>query len=537
MINNFKFLTFFKDKKLHILFFLSLIWVKEINYLFYDINQSPDFNKYIIYLEHFYNNLPTNREHGLLYYYLQTLHLNFFFLDNPNYELAIHKSIINTNFYLFLIGLLGMYKLLKLLKFSDKSILLTLIFLNFFPPAISIRLVFKPEILAFALFPWIIYLFEKFEKTNEIKYLTFSVPLIVSTITLKGNILVIVCVYLLLSYFQILKKLDVKTILYLFVFFLLLFSFVTFENNSSNNKNILDIQSGGTLEENYDNKAPLSVIYKTNLYKLFSSPVKHNHANSFVSITLLETNGDYFDLYWDNDATEYFKNRKKLINFEQSYEIKVPKIDSIDSSITVYQQRSTDTYIYDTLGLILSLILFGFLFSTLRSEPEYRKYLLAIFVGIGVILIHAITGYPTNNFDPLVGDTFKPLYYSFVYLFSFSFAIGLLANKNKIKFTHLVIYCTLIIFILGFPKNNYEEINYSFVNKIENSLFCEIEKSIYLEETEFKHIECGSENNVFSSKHFFNNNLAHKPLNLFLIFSNLIILSFCLLERRIKSLL
>ena len=66
----------------------------------------------------------------------------------------------------------------------------------------------------------------------------------------------------------------------------------------------------------------------------------------------------------------------------------------------------------------------SFLFSTLRSEPDYRKYL-TVFVGMGVILIHVITGYPNNNFDPLVGDTFKPLYYSFVFLFSFSFVISL----------------------------------------------------------------------------------------------------------------
>lgn len=529
--------NFLKNKGIYLLLFSLLIWIKELNYLFYDINQSPDFDNYFVYLEHFFNNEPTNREHGLMYYYLQSLHLNIFFSNHTDYTLAIHKSVGNVNFYLFGIGLLGIYKLLKLLKFSEKSILITLIFLNFFPPAISLRLVFKPEILAFALFPWIVYLFEKFQTTKEIKYLTFSIPLIVSTISLKGNILVIVCVYLLLTNFQIVRKLKVKFTFYLFGLFILLFSFLTAENNASNNKNILDIQSGATLENSYDNKAPISIIYKTNLYKLFSSPVKHNHASSFIAITLLETNGDYFDLYWDNDATEFFKNRKELINFEQSNEIKAPKINLSDNSITVYQQRSTDTYIYDTLGMILSLILYGFLFSTLRSEPEFRKYLLAVFVGMGVILIHVITGFPNNNFDPLAGDTFKPLYYSFVFLFSFSFTISLLANKNKIKFSHLLIYCGLIIFILGFPKNNFEEINYSFVIKIENSIFCEIERSVYLEDTEFKNIECNSVKNTSSSNHFFSNNVSHKPINLLIIILNFLVLSYCLLERKIKTFL
>ena len=75
-----------------------------------------------------------------------------------------------------------------------------------------------------------------------------------------------------------------------------MFSVVTIENNRSNGKNILDIQSGASLESNYDFKAPKSIIYKTNLYKLFSNPVKHTHADSFIAITLLETSGDYFDL-------------------------------------------------------------------------------------------------------------------------------------------------------------------------------------------------------------------------------------------------
>ena len=97
----------------------------------------------------------------------------------------------------------------------------------------------------------------------------------------------------------------------LFLVTLFLFSSLSLENNNANGKSILDIQSGSAIEKNYDFKAPKSIIYKTDLYNLISSPIKHDHADSFIGITLLETNGDYFDLYWDNDATEFFKNRKK----------------------------------------------------------------------------------------------------------------------------------------------------------------------------------------------------------------------------------
>ena len=526
-------LNYSNEKLFYIFFFLSLIWLKEINYLFYDINQSPDFKKYFVYFEHFFSNNPTNHEHGLSYYYLQSLHLNTFFSNQANLELALHKSVSDVNLYLFVIGLVGIYKLFKFFKFSNNSIALTLLFLNFFPPAISLRLVYKPEILAFSLFPWIIYLLEKFKKTQQKSYLLMAIPLLVMTVTLKGNILVIVCLYLLISNYKVFSLLKISSIMYLTLFLVILFSFVTIENNRSNGKNILDIQSGASLESNYDFKAPRSIIYKTNLYKLFSSPIKHTHADSFIAITLLETSGDYFDLYWDNNATQYFKSRLKIFNFEQSNEIKFPKIDIKNKTITIFQQRSTDIYIYETLALVLSIILFVSLFSAIIIAPKYRIYLVAIFLGMAVILIHAITGYPKNNFDPLVGDTFKPLYYSFTLLFSFSFAIVLFFEKKIFKFRHLVVYCLLIVFILGFPKKDFSEIDGAFIQKIEHSTFCEVEKYIYIDKSLDLNINCNPRYENVNTDHFFNNGIKHKPVNLLLIITSGIVLFYMMFEKRL----
>lgn len=526
-------LNYSNEKLFYLFFILSLIWLKEINYLFYDINESPDFKKYFVYFEHFFSNNPTNHEHGLTYYYLQSVHLNTFFSNQSNLELALHKSVSDVNFYLFVIGLVGIYKLFKFFKFSNNSIALTLLFLNFFPPAISLRLVYKPEILAFSLFPWIIYLLEKFKKTQQKSYLLMAIPLVVTTVTLKGNILVIVCLYLLISNYKVFLLLKVSSIMSLTLFLVLLFSVVTIENNRSNGKNILDIQSGASLESNYDFKAPKSIIYKTNLYKLFSSPVKHTHADSFIAITLLETSGDYFDLYWDNDATQYFKSRLKIFNFEQSNEIKFPKIDRENKTIIIYQQRSTDIYIYETLALILSLILFITLLGALIIAPEYRVYLVAVFLGMAVILVHAITGYPKNNFDPLVGDTFKPLYYSFTLLFSFSFAIVLSFEKKIFKFRHLLVYCLLIVFILGFPKKDFSEIDVAFIQKIEHSTFCEIEKNIYIDKSLDLNLTCHPKYKNINIDHFYNNKINHKPVNLVLILVSSIVLLFLMFEKRL----
>jgi hypothetical protein len=526
-------LNYLNEKIYYTILIFSLIWLKEINYLFYDINESPDFKKYFVYFDHFFSNNLTNHEHGLSFYYIQALHLKTFFTNQPNLELALHKSVIDVNFYLFVIGLLGIYKLFKFFQFSNSSIALTLIFLNFFPPAISLRLVYKPEILAFSLFPWIIYLLEKFKTTQQKSYLLMAIPLLVMIVSLKGNILVIVCLYLLISNYKVLSLLKISSIMYLTLFLVILFSVITLENNRSNGKNILDIQSGASLESNYDFKAPKSIIYKTNLYKLFSSPIKHTHADSFIAITLLETSGDYFDLYWDNDASQYFKSRLKIFNFEQSNEIKFPTFDGESKTITIFQQRSTDIYIYETLSLILSIILFVTLFGALVTSPEYRIYLTAIFLGMAVILVHAITGYPKNNFDPLVGDTFKPLYYSFTLLFSFSFAIVLSFEKKIFKFRHLIVYCLLIVFILGFPKKDFSEIDGAFIQKIEHSAFCEVEKNIYIDKSLDLNLECNPNYVNMNTDYFFKNEIKHKPANLVLILSSSIVLLYLMFEKRL----
>ena len=51
------------------LLILSLLWLKEINFLFYDSTESPDFAEYFVYFDYFANtDFKTGREHGLMYY-------------------------------------------------------------------------------------------------------------------------------------------------------------------------------------------------------------------------------------------------------------------------------------------------------------------------------------------------------------------------------------------------------------------------------------------------------------------------------------
>lgn len=518
-----------------IILFLSVLIIKELNLLFYNTLDSPDFNKYIVYIEHFFNGQNTNKEHGLMYYYLHSINYSVFYSELNNFEFLIHRSIQNMNFLIFIVGLIGYYFLLRYLQFSSRTIFATFIFINFFPPSISMRLVFKPEILAFALLPWIILSLEKFLVSKNIKYLFCTIPLLISALTIKGNVLVIISIYLLICYFKVFIFVPKKALFSIVILSLIGFTFMTVENNKVNGKSILDIQSGSSIEENYDFKAPPSIIYEIDMFKMLSSPIKHNHAESFIGITLLETSGDYFDLYWDNDASAYFENRKELISFKQSNEIKAPKYNNENSSITIFQQRMTDVYLYETIGLFISLFLFYFLLTYAKKHKNYRKYLMAIFVGMIVLLFHSITGLPKNNFDPLVGDTFKPLYYSFVFIFSFIFLIAIMIKQKKLRLFYIVLYSLVIVFILGFPKNSNFVPRTHMLQNIQISFYCPLEKLIYLEGTDFEDVKCsksiykdgGTELSIYK------NQIDHKPVNFFFLVLNFISMAYLMKNKKL----
>tara|TARA_Y100001970_G_scaffold179034_1_gene217941 strand:- start:2760 stop:4418 length:1659 start_codon:yes stop_codon:yes gene_type:complete len=515
----------------------SIFWLKEINYLFYDINDSPDINKYIIYFDHFFSNEITNKEHGLMYYYLHSFNYSFFYSDFNNFNLFIHKSVLQVNFYIFIFGIVGYYHLLKFFNFSLNVIFPTLIFLNFFPPSISMRLVYKPEILAFALLPWIIYLLEKYLKNKKLFYLILLIPILVSTLTIKGNVLVIVSIYIFFSYFKVLISTSKKQFFIISIISLISFFALSYENNLSNGKSILDIQSGATIEEAYNFKAPFSIVYKADMYNLLTSPIKHEHASSFIGITLLETTGDYFDLYWDNDATDYFKGRKEIFTFVQSNEIKGPEFDESISKFIIYQQRMTDVYLNQTIGIIISIFLFYFLIVNIVKNKKYRKLLLAVIFGMLIILFHSISGIPNNNFDPSVGDTFKPLYYSFVFTLSFTILIAILLSEKYKRIFYLGIYCFLIVFILGFPKNQEFSPSTQMIEKIQSSAYCSVEKIIYLDNQDIDFIDCGINNftNNDTVNDFYKSDFYHKPVNLLFILLTITSVIFLIFENKLSK--
>ena len=124
-----------KQKLTEVLSFLillfSTIWLKEINFLFYDSTESPDFAEYFVYFDHFANsNFKTGREHGLMYYYIHYINYYFQYNSFSNVEMFLHKSIQEVNFWIYIYGLLGYFYLLKLYKFKNTTIFTTFVFLK-----------------------------------------------------------------------------------------------------------------------------------------------------------------------------------------------------------------------------------------------------------------------------------------------------------------------------------------------------------------------------------------------------------------------
>ena len=104
-------------------------------------------------------------------------------------------------------------------------------------------MVFKPEILAFALMPWLFVALEKFIITKKIKLLFLSTPLYVSLVTQKGSIFVMLSLFIFIFYFSrifiYLSKNNMKHFFLLSIIILSTLLMVVNENNNLNSKKFL----------------------------------------------------------------------------------------------------------------------------------------------------------------------------------------------------------------------------------------------------------------------------------------------------------
>ena len=111
---------------------------------------------------------------------------------------------------------------------------------------------------------------------------------------------------------------------------------------------------------------------------------------------------------------------------------------------------------------------------TFRKKAKYKKHLVAPFVGMLVLLFTSISGFPVNNYDPIVSDTYKAFYYSYMVVIAFIFIFSELFDGSFFKKLYFVPILLIFLFILGFPKVHSDEFDNKVVQMNTYSELCEV---------------------------------------------------------------
>ena len=404
---------------------------------YYDVTSSPDFRRYFDYFLYFNGDLNVSGlEQGIAYYFLcylvfskNTINLNFY-----NFEEILTTSILEANFYFYVLSLLGLYKLFILFKFKNHNILLVLAVLNLFPPSVVLRIIFKPEVMISTLFIWTIY----FTKVYIKKGTTFNLIVLASTLSLissmKISSTVIVFFALTIIFIKDIFKFPKKTVLIILTFFL--FFIINIENYSANGLLLHQhIAPAG-----YKNTADLGFVINLDINHLIQAPVRNEHANSFISILLLDTFDDYFRLFWSNDESAFYSSRVNIYN----------------------------PYMRQYFAILLSSIFYLVVISSIFTKNKLKKFISLPLIGIFFMLLVSLF----IQFDPTTGDMMKNYYYGFLLTISFaSLFLSVKSYNFKILITFILI--PILIFIFGFPKTSNDLINekVSFQNQFSNTCF------------------------------------------------------------------
>ena len=480
-------------------FYLTHNWIS----FFYNPTNNSDFDKYFHYVENFSGlNVQFDFGQGVLYYYLIYLNFskNLSFINISNIDSIIGNSIIEVNSILFFFGLIGIYKLLKLYKYKFQNIILALFLLNFFPQMIYMRSVMKPEILTFAMFSWILFLVEKAKKSKNIKFLYFAIPFASILLNTKASLAGMFILFFLFFYFDLFKIFGLKVILSVSLVLILNFGFLMYENIQITENNYVY----RVYDSEFDNKADWKILFNFSLQQLIKDPFFETdnnsiHANSVIQLTLLDGFGDHFNQliyekrnYFSQNVKEVFvSNSENFLNENRQILYRGPfKNIIVDSPL----------YFKKLISIFMSIIFYSFIIYFAISKKYEKQFFLGPFVGILILYINSL-GFPSNNFNPVRGDTFKSFYFSFLLSVAFVFIIVNLFSKTKgvYKFLFCTTYIILILFIFGHPKSVSQEFSNKLVIENEYSIFCSINNFIFFNEDLIGRFHAsGIENNLNS---------------------------------------
>ena len=456
-----------------IFFYFSLYASFIILYLNYEIVYSPDFEKYFIYFEYFNGTVEnTGLEQGSLYFfivYFFTVTIGLFSTGITNFSL-LNITVLFSNFIIYFIGVLGLKNLLNNYGFESKYIYLSLTVLNFLPTSLQLRMTFKPELLGFTLIIWGLVYLELYKQKKAILYLYLFLAISVFISTLKISIALIYFFVIVLQapikeIFNILIK-NYKAIFLVFLLFFVLHA----ENFVINDKFIFNVEH----EEKYNNSATVEFFTNFNSKEINDNPHKPFHNNSFRAITLLDTFSDYFELYWNSDHSNFNDSRKEFIVFIEKNSLKneIPTLSfKKDNRTLTYIGELNSRYIGEDIGeniideirsrtsFYISILFYALLVLFSFFQKKLRFILLSPFIGMLLISMSSLGVFTTKNFNPIVGDSVKTFYYSFVLTISFAILFSILLSKFRKISNHLsVITIILFLFIIGLPTGHSDEL-------------------------------------------------------------------------------
>ena len=450
-----------ENKFFSIGYILILVHTFYLTNIFYDSTRGPDYELYSSYISYFFSdNNNTDLDQGIFYYFSVSFILAMFesFHTGQNHSILVSNSVQIINFIYYLIGCFGLYSLAKYKLFTNKSIYISLLLLNFFPPLLQLRITMKPEILAFAILPWILYNIELYLQNKKNINLLLAIIQFTLIVSIKGSISLMVGVFVLILYGKNIIQLNLKILLISFLLFTLLFTGIINENYEANQTGFLE---NSNLRQNYGdyNYVPqLAFYFNVDLYNLATRPYLDNHANSMFSIIMLDTFNDYFHLYWNLDKSMF--NRDQVIKNINTQNIYINKII-----------KNLEYYV----SFIFSLIFYALLIKYFRDKEIFYKSSIAPLPGLLVVLLSA-SGFPFKNFNPNTADTIKVFYFGFLLSFAFFFLSSNLvkngSNKKIIGSSFIYIMCIFII--LGFPKIDNPNYYKQLIPNKANSLICPV---------------------------------------------------------------
>lgn len=493
--------------KLKLPYFVSLIFIIYLTHnwisFFYSPTNNSDFDKYFHYIEYF-SGIDTQFDfgQGVLYYYL----IYFNFSNNlntisiTNVDIIIGNSIVEVNSILFLIGLIGIYKLLTLFSYKFQNIMFALILLNFFPQMIYMRAVMKPEILAFAMITWTLFLVEKAKKTKNVIFLFLAIPFSSILLNTKASLAGMLFLFFIFFYIDLFKIFSLKAVIFVSTILIFNFSFLIYENLQITENNYFY----RVYDSEFDNKANWKILFNFNLQQLIKDPFFETdnnsiHSDSVIQLTLLDSFGDHFNQliyenrnYFSQNVKEVFvSNSDNLINENRQILYKGPFENIIVES---------PLYLKKLMSIFISVIFYILLIYFAISKKLEKQFFLGPFIGVLTLYINSL-GFPSNNFNPLRGDTFKSFYYGFLLSVAFTFVIVNLFLKIRIlkKLLFTTSYIIVILFIFGHPKTIDQEFSNKLLIENELNIFCKLNNFIFFNENLIRRIHIsGVENNLSS---------------------------------------